>query len=543
MVVLVVATSVVAVQEIGGAKQLWSYFENNPTRKIGYLQKLNAAMGYGGMIHQFKNYVIRQKSSRIGKTTRKAKLALKIIDSYRKLGVNKKENKALKDIETVIHSYTGALGTVKGMIKAGDAPGKIDRKIRIRDRKALRAFTLLNVEIIQARKVAADAVYASFNKILTLMKWFAIISGTILGTLALVLFWFAMWRLGRPLKSITGVITALANGNLDMQVPMQERRDEVGDISKAVQVFKENALRTRQLEAEQEALQEKAREEKHQLMNKLADDFESRICNFVETVSIAADELNSTAQAMSGISTSASERSAAVMAASEEASNNVHIVASAAEDMSSSMTRINDHMVEASSSSKQAVSVVEKTSGQIEVLTKTADKIGEVIKIISDIADQTNLLALNATIESARAGEAGKGFAVVASEVKNLASQTVKATEDIIKQVEEIQLATGQAVTSIAEIGEVIQQVDQTSSTIAEAIEQQGQATQEITHSANEAALGTHEVSQNISGVTDASQEVGQVSGQVMMAASELSRQSATLKGEVKEFIAQIRAA
>ncbi|HHK73942.1 MAG TPA: HAMP domain-containing protein, partial [Rhizobiales bacterium] len=405
------------------------------------------------------------------------------------------------------------------------------------------AFTILNVEIIQARKVSADAVYKSFDRILGLMKWFAIIGGSVLGVLALGMVWFAIIRLGRPLKGMTCLVTDLARGKLDIEIPWQNRRDEVGDISRAVQIFKDNALRSRELEAEQDALQEKAKQEKHKLMNRLADEFENSICNFVEMVSTAADDLTTTAESMTSISTSTSEQSAAVMAASEEASGNVNYVAAAAEEMASSMSGINSQMIEASSTSQQAVAVVEKTSAQIEVLTRTAEKIGEVIKMISDIADQTNLLALNATIESARAGEAGKGFAVVASEVKALAAQTGQASEEIISQVKEIQMATGHAVSSIAEIGEVIRQVDETSKAIAEAIEQQGHATHEITHNANEAAAGTRDVSQNITGVTQASQEVGQVSGQVMMAASDLSRQSSELKGEVKQFIAQIRAA
>ena len=543
MVVAVIATSLYAVQEIGGARNLWSYFENNPTRKIGYLQKLNAAMGYGGMIHQFKRYEIDHKRSRIGKVKKKAKLARRIIASYRKLGVNKKEDKALASIEKILTQYTKALSTVKALIKEGKTPKAIDRKIRIRDRNALRAFTILNVEIIQARKVSADAVYKSFDRILGLMKWFAIIGGSVLVVLALGMVWFAIIRLGRPLKGMTCLVTDLARGKLDIEIPWQNRRDEVGDISRAVQIFKDNALRSRELEAEQDALQEKAKQEKHKLMNRLADEFENSICNFVEMVSTAADDLTTTAESMTSISTSTSEQSAAVMAASEEASGNVNYVAAAAEEMASSMSGINSQMIEASSTSQQAVAVVEKTSAQIEVLTRTAEKIGEVIKMISDIADQTNLLALNATIESARAGEAGKGFAVVASEVKALAAQTGQASEEIISQVKEIQMATGHAVSSIAEIGEVIRQVDETSKAIAEAIEQQGHATHEITHNANEAAAGTRDVSQNITGVTQASQEVGQVSGQVMMAASDLSRQSSELKGEVKQFIAQIRAA
>jgi len=209
--------------------------------------------------------------------------------------------------------------------------------------------------------------------------------------------------------------------------------------------------------------------------------------------------------------------------------------------MSHSISEINQQVSQASAAAKQAVTDVEETGSQMEALASTADKIGEVIRIISDIAEQTNLLALNATIESARAGEAGKGFAVVASEVKELASQTGKATEQIGEQVTEIQNATKQAVVSIANIGNVIRQVDETSASIAASMAEQGAATQEIARNVQEAASGTEEVTRNITGVSQASQEAGAASNQVMSAAGELSKQAEMMKTEVNKFIGQIR--
>ncbi len=209
--------------------------------------------------------------------------------------------------------------------------------------------------------------------------------------------------------------------------------------------------------------------------------------------------------------------------------------------MSSSIFEINQQMVQASTAARQAVQDVDKTGAQIETLATMADKIGEVIKMISDIADQTNLLALNATIESARAGDAGKGFAVVANEVKELASQTGKATEDIIAQVNEIQSATKRAVVSISGIGDVIKNVDNISTSIAAVMEEQGAATQEIARNVQEAAAGTQEVSRSIIGVNEASHKAGEASGQVMEAASELSRQSEVMKTVVDQFLLHLR--
>ncbi len=352
---------------------------------------------------------------------------------------------------------------------------------------------------------------------------------------------FTSRSIAGPLVRMTTAMRKLADGDLEVEIPARERKDEIGDMSNAVQVFKDNAIRARALEAEQEQQKLRAEEEKRRMMHELADDFDASVGGIIETVSAASTELNATAQAMSSIADETSNQSAAVSAASEEAASNVQTVAAASEEMSQSIAEINQQVSQASDAAKQAVMEVEKTGAQMESLAATAETISGVIGMISEIAEQTNLLALNATIESARAGEAGKGFAVVASEVKGLAGQTAKATEEIVSQVNEIQEATKQAVVSMTDIGKIIKQVDETSAAIAAAMEEQGAATQEIARNVQEAASGTEEVTRNITGVNQASQEAGAASGEVMSAAGELSQQSEKLKAEVDRFIAQIR--
>lgn len=373
---------------------------------------------------------------------------------------------------------------------------------------------------------------------LLIIEWALLFAGALIG--ALIAF-FTTRAIAKPVTNMTEAMKSLADGNLDTEVTGQERGDEIGDMAAAVQVFKENAIRNRELEADQGAQKERAEEEKRKMMNELADNFDSSVGGIIDAVSAASTELNSTAQSMSSIAEETSSQSAAVSAASEEAATNVQTVAAASEEMSHSISEINQQVAQASASAKQAVADVEETGAQMEALASTADKIGEVIRIISDIAEQTNLLALNATIESARAGEAGKGFAVVASEVKELASQTGKATEKIGEQVDEIQNATKQAVVSISAIGDVIRQVDETSAAIAASMAEQGAATQEIARNVQEAASGTEEVTRNITGVSQASQEAGAASSQVMSAAGELSKQAEMMKTEVTKFITQIR--
>ena len=346
-------------------------------------------------------------------------------------------------------------------------------------------------------------------------------------------------RLSRPLSDTTEIMSRLADGNTEINVPGMERKDEIGQIARAVEVFRLNAIEKNKSDASEKLAQQK-KDENQAVMEKLVENFSSNIEEIVNIISTAAGELDATAVSMTGIATETNKRSSAVSLASEETAANVHTVASASNRMSCSITSINQQINQAATASFQAVRDVEKASVEMEALTATADKIGDVIKIISEIADQTNLLALNATIESARAGESGRGFAVVASEVKDLATQTGKATEEIILQVNEIQSATKQAVVSMSDIGKIIKQISETSSQVATSMEEQANTTEEIAANIQNAAAGTEEVTRNMADVSQASQETGAASEQVRVAASELAQQSDMLKLQVDDFIKEV---
>jgi len=347
--------------------------------------------------------------------------------------------------------------------------------------------------------------------------------------------------IANPVIDMTGAMGNLADGNLETDIPAQDKTDEIGDMSKAVQVFKDNAIRTKQMEADAEAEKKRAEEEKRQAMHAMANDFESSVGGVVEAVSSAATEMQSTAQSMAAIAEETSTQATTVAAASEEASTNVQTVASAAEELTSSISEISRQVSQSSSVAKDAVEQAQKTHDTVQGLVEAAGKIGEVVALITDIADQTNLLALNATIEAARAGEAGKGFAVVASEVKNLANQTARATEEISSQINGVQTKTEEAANAIEAIGTTINEISEIASAIASAVEEQGAATQEIARNVEQAAAGTGEVSANISGVTQAAGEAGAASTQVLSAAAELSTNAETLKAEVDRFLDQVR--
>lgn len=361
--------------------------------------------------------------------------------------------------------------------------------------------------------------------------------------LAIGLGWMIGRSITRPINSLTHVMSELAEGNNSIEVQFADRSNEIGSIARAVEVFRANAIRTEQLEADKKDQEARAEQEKRAMMENLANQFEASVGAIVERVSDTATSLDQSAQTMARVSENTSERAENAAQASAQTTENVSVVASAAEEMTASISEINQQVIRASQASKSAAQDVSNTANQMDALANMADRIGEVVSMISDIAEQTNLLALNATIESARAGEAGKGFAVVASEVKALANETAKATENISELVTEIQAETKTAVGSIAKIGDVMRDLDHSSTAIASAMEEQGATTQSVAENVSQAANGTRDVSESIQVVKDASVESSEATHEVQSSIDELTEQSNLLRDEVNRFLGQIRAA
>jgi uncharacterized protein YoxC len=285
------------------------------------------------------------------------------------------------------------------------------------------------------------------------------------------------------------------------------------------------------------------RRERRKLLDGLADGFDHRVQSVVAQVGEAAARMESTARAMAETAEKTSTRSTTVAAAAEQATANVSVVAASAEEMGASVAEIAQQVSHSTAIAAQAVQRAQATNETIERMARSAEKIGEVVSLISDIAAQTNLLALNATIESARAGEAGRGFAVVASEVKSLATQTAKATEDIAAQIQEVQGITKASVAAISEIQKIIDEMNSVSVAINAAVEQQSATTREIARNTNEAASGAQDVSRNIVDVMEGAGQTGAASGQVVAASQELGRQADTLRSVITDFLATVRAA
>jgi methyl-accepting chemotaxis protein len=350
------------------------------------------------------------------------------------------------------------------------------------------------------------------------------------------------WRVSMPIRRLTKVMRRLADHDLSVALEETNRADEIGDMSRAVEIFKKNMITADRLAGEQRV--EQARKEQRQIaIDSFISTFDQAVTESLRTLALASTELNATAQSMSATAAETSNKSMAVAAASEEASVNVQTVAAATEQLSASINEISRQVADSTSVAREAVAQAKRTDDEVQALADSAKRIGDVVKLINGIAGQTNLLALNATIEAAGAGEAGRGFAVVASEVKSLATQTARATDDIATQISAIQGATGSAVHAIRAIGETIERVNQIAAAIAAAVEQQGAATREIARSVQQASAGTAEVSSHIVEVSKTASQTGTAAGEVLDSAQSLARLSEALRLNVDRFVSDIRTA
>jgi methyl-accepting chemotaxis protein len=347
----------------------------------------------------------------------------------------------------------------------------------------------------------------------------------------------------RPLRHLAETVRRLASGDITAEVAGAARRDEIGAIASAVLVFKESLVNAKVLAAEQEQHKARAVTEQKAVMNRTADAFEAKVGSLVSMLSSDATKMQATAQSMSATAMQTNQQATTVAAAAEEASSGVQTVAAAAEELTASIHEISRQVAQSAKITGKAVEDARRTDTIVRALADGAQKIGDVVRLITGIAAQTNLLALNATIEAARAGDAGKGFAVVASEVKSLAGQTANATEEIGAQIRQIQDATGEAVQAIKAISVTIDEVNVIASNIAAAVEEQGATTAEIARNVQQTAASTQEVTATIAGVSQAANDTRAAAGEVLGAASGLSQQAEQLTNEVNNFVTGVRAA
>ncbi|MCG8491727.1 MAG: methyl-accepting chemotaxis protein [Sneathiellales bacterium] len=452
----------------------------------------------------------------------------------------------------------GQIVEFEGSAETGDA-GSHTKIIPI-------SFEGLNAKWALVYVVPDEAVFASANEVRNV----TMIVAAIVIFVAVAIVWFMANGISAPITRMTKAMNIIAGGDFKSEVPAQDRSDEIGQMAAAVETFRQNGIENTRLQKEAEetreterlakerrdaerqetearlaeerkTAEEQAAKERADALHNMADSFESEVGSLISQLSDAASEMKTSAELMTKTADRASERSHVVSSASEEAASSVNSVSAATEELSSSIQEISRQVTTSAGITSRAVDEANNTNDTMNSLASSAQRIGEVVGMINDIAEQTNLLALNATIEDARAGEAGKGFAVVASEVKNLASQTAKATEEITGQISGMQNVTTEAVGAIENIVKTISEISEVTSSISAAVEEQGAATGEIARSAQTAAQGTTEVNSNIGEVSQAAGEAGTAAGTVLHTATNLEGYSTELRGKVDQFLTNVR--
>jgi methyl-accepting chemotaxis protein len=444
-------------------------------------------------------------------------------------------------LDKMQESYVDRLGKVFKAVKAGTVSGKYEH-----DLDTFFVETQLGLgSVIGVREALydnAEAVLGSAYEGARLSFAIALAGLLAVAGASGAMIVMVRRRIVRPIVDITGSMTRLASGDASGETPASDRRDEIGAMAAAVQVFKDNMITANRLAAEQ-ATENDAKMRRAHLIDNLTKSFESRIGELVGGLSSSSSTMEAAARSMSSTATTTNRQAGVVADVSEQTSSNVQMVASATEELTSSISEISRQVAQSAQISARAVEDARRTGDTAQSLAAGAQKIGDVVTLIQNIAAQTNLQALNATIEAARAGEAGRGFAVVASEVKSLAGQTAKATTEISEQVTAIQGASDETVAAIRNVVNVIAEIEQIGNAIAAAIEQQGSATREIARNVQEAAHGTQNVTSTISSVQEAANDTGAAATEVLGAAEQLSQQSKGLASQVDQFLADVRAA
>ncbi len=509
---------------------IWHRFDVGTANKMTLLGELRQHLGYGGMIDGYLRHRAGGGAAHLQAFRTSLERLRAVVPAYRIAGSDDAERAALDQILAAAAAYEAA-------VQAGPqaaVPAEVDAA-------AIAALDLLSGRLSVARRDDADRVEASVDQMTTTIVVVFVGSGALLVVLAVFLTWFTRFRLVAPMYSLRDGMVELSRGRRDIAIGYLEKQDEIGDMARALQVFKDNAERAERMKAEHEAQKQAAEAERRHEMLQLADSLEDKVKSVVHRVAAGADNIKATAESMSSHIGGGANRSLGAVEASQASSAKVNEMAEAAIGLAGSMEEVLRGVNESVSVAGRAVAQAGQSEAEVRSLAEAASRIGEVLALINDIAEKTNLLALNATIEAARAGEAGKGFAVVASEVKTLANQTTRATEEIAAQIDAIQSATNDTVASIQGIGGAIRETSEVASRIAELVVNYGSSTRRIAEEAREVSQQTESVSENVVSIAHTSASSCGASIQVIWAADDLYAPIRVLEDEVNGFLETIR--
>ncbi|MGA1858268.1 HAMP domain-containing methyl-accepting chemotaxis protein [Azospirillum sp. 11R-A] len=539
---LVLAVSLVTVQGIRQVDERWNAYDLGAAAKADALSDLRGALGFGGVIHRFGDYLLTGDPARAADVRQSLKSAAANLEVYRYAGeLSVAEEKALDSIAAAMAQMDSKLTEAEAAVAAHTPLDRLARTAALDTAPAVAAMRTLNGELTRARAALGEA-----NR-----QGIAGLTGTVLtgGSVALVLLvaiaglflWFTHHRIVRPLARLAAHMQRLAGGDLDGAVPLVGRRDEIGAMAGTVEVFRDGLVRLRAAGDRERAEAEEARRRQEALERNLRS-FEAEIGTLAAALAGRAGTLHRTGQDLASSSSRTIGSTQEVSAAAARTAGTVQAVAAATEELSASIAGIGQRVQGSVAMTTAAVEQADRSSATVASLAEAVQRIGEVVGLINAIASQTNLLALNATIEAARAGEAGKGFAVVAQEVKNLANQTARATEDITQQIATIRSATDGAVDAIQGIGGSLGQVCRMAQEIADAVTQQDEATREIARNIQETAGAAGAVSAAISEVAQAAEQAGMVAESMFSSAQSLGSETKRLEGAAHSFSQALRA-
>ena len=542
-VVMILLASAIGVNGIVSATKLAQVTTNFHDEPFTVLENVGKSrVAFRTLRMASRDLILAENKDEIEKADQVAKSAGE--DFIKAMSVAKEAstgNKAVFDDSIASYrEYMASVDEITAKVKAGDAEGA-RALLHGKGAEYAAANAQKNNAIYESSSKRADEFMedakATNEQVRTI--------GFVLLGLSVLLGVAAAWVISRslvgPVNGIKGCMEELINGNLNAVVPGTERKDELGEMARSVEVFKEGLVRVKRMEAEQIEERRRSEEQQKAALHKMADSFEAQVGGVVQTVASTASQLQASSQQMASGATETSSQATTVAAAANEASTNVQTVASATEELSASINEIAKQVTKSQSVADQANSEAKQTTALIEKLSENVTGIGEIVNLINDIAGQTNLLALNATIEAARAGDAGKGFAVVASEVKNLANQTGRATDEIASKISAVQEGTKEAVRAISSISNVISEMSSIGSSVAAAVQEQTSATGEIARNVEQASAGTQEVSRSIGNVEIAANQTGKAAEQIRESSGELSKQAGVLKVEVAKFLNLVR--